>query len=425
MSKKKLLIISYYWPPSGGSGVQRWVYFAKYLKRLGFEPIVLTVDPEKASYPSLDETLLKEVADITVHRTTSFEPLQWYSRFVTGKKNVGIPFGEVNTKKQGLFKKTAAFVRGNFILPDARKYWKKYALPKAKELIQQENIELIITTGPPHSTHLIGLALKSATQLPWIADFRDPWTEIFYNKDLFRTKYAERKDLMWETKVLNAADKVLAISPGTAELLAAKMTQPSNIHCLLNGFDHEQFDPILSKTNERFTISYVGYLGKHHRTQTFNRLLAQLDFPVTLHLAGNMDEEILAYWKGLSHVNVLAEGQVDHDRALAIIQQADLLYISIPFSTYSKGNIPGKLLEYLATKRPILLEGETDSDAAQLLSKFPHALTIEDDTTLDTFQKFVVNVKEKSFPPIEDEKIQQYSRAELTHQLTEIIMELL
>jgi len=172
--------MTYYWPPSGGSGVQRWMYFAKYLKQQGWIPFVITVDEKNASYPVLDQSLLTEVDNIHVIKTKTVEPLKWYSLLFTGSKKGGIPQGEV--QKSGLLRKFATYIRGNFFIPDARKGWNSYAVREAVKLVKKENIKTVITTGPPHSTHLIGLKLKSLSEIKWFADFRDPWTDIFYNK---------------------------------------------------------------------------------------------------------------------------------------------------------------------------------------------------------------------------------------------------
>ena len=175
--------MTYYWPPSGGSGVQRWMYFAKHLKQQGWIPFVITVDEKYASYRVLDKSLLTQVDDIHVTKTKTIELLRWYSLFFTGSKKRGIPQGEV--KKNGFLSRFAAFIRGNFFIPDARKGWNTYAEKGSIKLIKKENINIIITTGPPHSTHLIGSRLKSSLGIKWFADFRDPWTNVFYNKDLY------------------------------------------------------------------------------------------------------------------------------------------------------------------------------------------------------------------------------------------------
>ena len=212
-NSKKVLILTYYWPPSGGSGVQRWMYFAKYLKQLGWEPYIITVDETQASYPVLDNELLEEVRDIRVIKTHTKEPLKAYSRLLTGSPNKGIPQGQVS--KKGFLAKVAAFVRGNFFIPDARKGWNVFAKKEAKKLLQNEGIQKVITTGPPHSTHLIGLELKAAFGIQWWADFRDPWTHIFYNKDLYRSIWAKKKDANWEQKVLQTADGIMTTVGGS------------------------------------------------------------------------------------------------------------------------------------------------------------------------------------------------------------------
>ena len=187
------MILSYYWPPSGGSGVQRWMYFAKYLKHLGWEPIVITVEEKQASYPQLDQSLLKEIEGIRVIKTATREPLRLYSRLTSGNTAKGIPQAEVNTKS--IFGKLAAYIRGNYFIPDARKGWVPFAVKAAQKLLQQENIEHLITTGPPHSTHLVGLQLIDLFQLNWWVDFRDPWTDVFYKNKCAKVKVVKLKTL--------------------------------------------------------------------------------------------------------------------------------------------------------------------------------------------------------------------------------------
>ncbi|MEK9782555.1 MAG: glycosyl transferase family 1, partial [Flavobacteriales bacterium] len=206
----KILLLTYYWPPSGGSGVQRWMYFAKHLKAMGWEPIVITVAPNVAAYPVWDASLAQEVENITVIRTASREPLRWYQRW-TGGSTV-LPQGAVPRKH--LLQKLAAFVRGNFFLPDARKGWVPFAIQAAEQQLAQHSIGHLITTGPPHSTHLVGLAIKKKHSLQWWADFRDPWSTVFYNSDFYRLSYAQKKDARLEREVLQKADGILTTVAG-------------------------------------------------------------------------------------------------------------------------------------------------------------------------------------------------------------------
>lgn len=423
---KKILIISYYWPPSGGSGVQRWVYFSKYLKELGeFEPIVLTVDPKYATYPTLDKSLIEEVKDVHVVRTKTIEPFEVYKK-VSGKKSTKeVPFGHVQTKSTA--QKAMAFLRGNFFIPDARKYWKKYAFKAAKQIIQEEKIEQLITTGPPHSTHLAGLKIKRlfGHEIEWIVDFRDPWTEIFYNKDLYRTRWAEKKDLHLESKTLNTADKLIAISSFTAKLMKKKLRNDIPVHIIPNGY--EPFDhSILNSENETFTLSYVGYLGPHHRTELLTngikKFVQSSKEKVTLHLAGNIDDQIIEKWRAIDGLKVIHEGFVSHSEAQKIISSSDLILISIPYSDYSLGNIPGKVFECLSTCNPIALIGEEKSDAAKMINLADNTGVFEDDQT-DDFVEFLKKVKNGEVKKLQNSsKIENYTRLSLTKKLMKEVL---
>ena len=200
MHIKKVLIITYYWPPSGGAGVQRWLKFVKYLPEFNIHPYVLSVDPQYASFPVLDESLEKEVPEsVQVFKTKSREPFSFYKK-ITGESE--IPYaGFVNQGNPGLLNKIARVIRGNLFIPDARVGWNKFALKKAIEIIQKYEIDTLITTSPPHSTQLIGLKLKNKTGVNWIADLRDPWTDIYYYKQMYHTIWAKKLDEKYEKKV--------------------------------------------------------------------------------------------------------------------------------------------------------------------------------------------------------------------------------
>jgi hypothetical protein len=424
--KRKILIITYYWPPSGGSGVQRWVYFSKYLNQMDFEPIILTVDEKYASYPYLDDSLMEEVKQLTCYKTKSFEPLQIYSKLASGNKTKAIPYGDVETKNQGAFKKVAAFIRGNLILPDARKYWKRYALPKAKEIIREHKIESIITTGPPHSTHLIGLALKKTLGVKWLADFRDPWTEIFYNKDLFKTKLATKKDLKMEVDVLSHADLLTAVSPNSKKLIDKKIQDKSKSYCFYNGFEHTVFDKIKEKPHDfDLLFSYVGYIGKHHQHEVITEGLKDMtsqhtDKKIGFHLAGNVDEGLIATWRQIKGLTLIVEGVVSHERAVEISCNSSVVIVNIPNSSYALGNIPGKLLECLATELPLLLIAKKESDAASLINDFENTITIEND--IKAFSDFSEKVMLKVIG--KDHKrpaIMKYSRQSIARDINDLL----
>jgi hypothetical protein len=216
----KILYITYYWPPAGGPGVQRAVKFAKFLPQFGITPVILTVDEKLGSYPLKDQSLLKDISpDLRISKTSTFEPLSLYSRLL--KKEV--PYsGFANESNPSITQKISRFIRGNLFIPDARRGWNKYAIQEASRLIKEEGIQTILTSSPPHSTQLIGLHLKELFGIPWIADLRDPWTDIYYYSLMLHTPFAKYLDKRYERKVLEKADAILVTNHDTKNLFAGK-----------------------------------------------------------------------------------------------------------------------------------------------------------------------------------------------------------
>jgi len=263
------LIITYYWPPSGGAGVQRWLKFSKYLPEFGCTPVILTVDENLASYAQLDHSLVEEInPDLKVHKTKTFEPYNLYRKLSKKKE---IPYGGFsNQKKVTLFEKFSRLVRGNLFVPDPRRGWNKYALRKALELIKAENIESVITSGPPHSTHLIGQKIKEQTGIRWIADFRDPWSDIYYYKELYHTLPARLYDSSLEKMVLSGADKIITVSEEVKKLLLRKIPgSEEKIAVIPNGYDESDFENVALIKNEFFTITYTGTISMSYRIEQF------------------------------------------------------------------------------------------------------------------------------------------------------------
>ena len=211
---KKVLIVTYYFPPAGGPGVQRWLKFVKYLPDFQFEPIVYV--PQNPTYPIVDEGLLAEVSDqLTLLKQPIWEPYGMASLFSKNKIN-NISAGIIpSNKKQSFIEKIALFVRGNLFIPDARMFWVNPSVKFLREYCQSNQIDTIITTGPPHSLHLIGLALQQQLSIKWVADFRDPWTTIGYHKALKLLPWAQRKHKRLEQQVLQAADAIIVTSATT------------------------------------------------------------------------------------------------------------------------------------------------------------------------------------------------------------------
>ena len=252
---KKVLIITYYWPPAGGSGVQRWLKFVKYLPEFGVEPYILTVKPEKASYPVLDESLLQDVPeDLNIFYSNIIDANNIYAA-IFGKK---VPYGSISkNEKKSFVGKLSSFIRANVFVPDSRMLWHLHAKPKALEIINQFDIDTVVTTGPPQSTHFVGLKLKKALpDLKWVVDFRDPWTKSFINDFLDRTKRTIKKDQQNEQKVLQLADEIILVSKGMKDDFSIPL---KNFHTIYNGYDENDFINVhQNKNNAKFSINYVG-----------------------------------------------------------------------------------------------------------------------------------------------------------------------
>ena len=417
------MIFTYYWPPSGGSGVQRWTFFAKYLMALGWEPIVITVDEKQAAYPVLDSGLLKEIRNIEVVRTDTKEPLRIYSRILTGSSKKGIPQGSV--PKRGWFSKTAAFIRGNFFIPDARKGWNPYALAVAKKYIQQEGIQKIITTGPPHSTHLLGLQLKTQFGIQWWADFRDPWTEVFYNKDLFRSAKTQQKDRQLEQQVLQTADGVLTTLGGAFHEQLKRKAPQQRFVALPNGYEAELMAATPGeRPKEVFHVVYTGLLTEN---QSYTPVLKALDkiaeqLPVRLSLAGNIGQEIITDIRS-KHPNIalVFHGYVSHGAAIQLMKSAHLL-LNFIFENADTQMISGKLLEYMATGVPLLSIGNPSSAAGKFVDQGSAAKMLEARDTKGIFDFIQQAATQRtnlhnSFP-----QLAHWSREALTKRLVEEVL---
>jgi len=430
---KKVLIITYYWPPSGGSGVQRWMYFSMYLANFGYTPIVLTVSEKKASFKNLDSSFAEKTKEIETYKTSTFEPLKLYSLLTTGNVKKGIPQGNVKSNKKSIFKKVFAFIRGNFFIPDARVGWNSYALKKARKIIESENIELIITTGPPHSTHLIGLQLKKEYPIKWLADFRDPWSEIYYNKDMMRTNWAIKKDRSLEKKVLERADRILTVGFKLKELLQKKIkTRQDKFHHIYNGYDSFLLEQVREETHTHFEITFIGLLTQNQPYTCFIEAIKRFliktpDANIQLCLAGNVQDEILNTIKQeLSSVKIDYKGYIPHQESLRLMKRSQLLINILADMKDSEILISGKQMEYIATGKPILCIGNTKGESAIILNDIFNARVFEKEQIekVSQFISFVYekwDTKEPYLNEVENESIKNKSRFETSRQLAQYL----
>ena len=371
---KRVLIISYYWPPAGGAGVQRWLKMVKYLNESSIEPIVLTVDEKFASYIQTDTSLLNDVPKgLRVVKTKSIEPISWYSKIV-GKGNVPTAgFSNVDNTKNS--QRLINFIRSNFFVPDPRRGWNFFAFKEAKKLINELKIDVVITTSPPHSSQLIGLKLKRELGIKWITDLRDPWTDIYYYKILGHTYLSSLIDRHYERKVIENCDLLITVSESLKDLFIAKSNavKEDKVFVVPNGFDHEDLEGIVKKENKnRFVITYTGTMSDDYEPEVFFDVLKTLkekdNLPVKLQIVGAISKRILNYIKR-SDIDFEFISTVPHDKVLYYQKNADLLLLVIPNVENSKGILTGKIFEYLGSLNPIFCLGEKDGDAASLISK--------------------------------------------------------
>ncbi|MEM9918807.1 MAG: glycosyltransferase family 4 protein [Bacteroidota bacterium] len=382
MHKKKVLIITYYWPPSGGAGVQRWVKMVKYFSRFELEAHVLTVREDQASYLQWDESLTHDVPPETqVYKTDSFEPINYYAKLV-GKKNVPTAgFSNVDNAKWS--QKLVNALRSNLFIPDPRKGWNKYAYRKAVSILRKESIDTVITTSPPHSTQLIGLKLQQKLGIQWIADMRDPWTDIYYYDLLGHTYLSNKINHGLEKKVLLKADHILTVSKPLKELFAAK--DPSiaaeKIHIVPNGYDPADFEGLQKEKTQGFTIAYTGTMADNYKPSAFLNALSELveeqtHFDIRLQFIGRISDRIKQEITALG-LEAAFIPTVSHSKINQYQKNADLLLLVIPDVENSEGILTGKLFEYLASGNPIICIGPEQGDAAAILQQCEIGETFE------------------------------------------------
>lgn len=426
---KKVLIVTYYWIPSGGAGVQRWVKFTKYLRDFGWEPIIYT--PENPEYPSIDHSFEKDIpSDITVLKTPIWEPYNVY-RNLTGKKNEAINAGFISeNKKQGWKDKLSIWIRGNFLIPDPRRFWIKPSVHYLKDYIQKNPVDAVITTGPPHSMHLIGLGLKKNFPiLPWVADFRDPWTNIDFYKDLNLTWAADKIHHWFEKKIVQTADQVVVVSAGMKQ--EYDLLSPNKLDVISNGYDEIDDRKLSVQLDEKFTISHIGTLNAARNPQTLWKVLSEIcteniDFKsdLQIQLVGKVDFSVLEDVRnsGLQD-QLLKIDYLSHSEAIAKQQSSQVLLLLINNSGNAKGILTGKFYEYLAAKRPILGVGPTDGDAAEVLRETGGGVMIDfqnEKTTKQLVLDYYKLYKSNSLT-VQTESVEKYSRRSLTGQLTTLL----
>jgi len=431
---KKILIITYYWPPCGGPGVQRMLKFARYLPEFGYLPYVVTVDEKKASYPITDYSLLKDVPEsVQVYRTDTSEPFGLYSK-ITNKKEIPHS-GFANEDKPGFVQKASRFIRGNLFLPDARKGWNKFALKQARELLATEKFDGFITSSPPHSTQLLGLKIKKETGLPWIADLRDPWTDIYYYKDMMHLPIAKKIDAAYEKTVLENADEILVVSDAIKNIFLSKSSKlaEEKFHIIPNGYDDADFSVSNKTLSDKFIITYTGTLAANYGVENFIQAASDIingdnDSPLRLRFVGELADTIKESIKdkGLSE-KVEYIQYVPHKKAVECLIDSTALLLAIPNIENNEGILTGKLFEYLASRKPIICIGPEKGDAAKIINECEAGMTFnyQEKSKLKQYLQSLIN-KWKQDHDIDrkNENHIKYSRKKQAEELSRIISKL-
>ncbi|NRS88153.1 galactitol-specific phosphotransferase system IIB component [Flavobacterium sp. 7E] len=423
---KKILIITYYWPPAGGPGVQRWLKFVKYLPDFNFQPIVYI--PENPTYPIIDNDLLNQVSEkAIVLKHKIFEPYQLAS-FFSKNKTKKISSGIIpNQKKQSFLDKVFLWIRGNLFIPDARIFWVKPSVVYLEKYIVDNNIDTIITSGPPHSLHLIGLKLKQKTGVKWFADFRDPWTTIGYHKSLRLSKYAAKKHKQLEKQVMNTADEIIVTSKTTKTEFQAITTKPITV--ITNGYDVE---PVISKAlDTKFSLAHIGsFLSDRNPIilwESIQELLAEIPTfkdDLQIKLIGAISQEVLTTIAQFGLNNYLNNlGYVSHSEAIEHQKKSQVLLLIEIDSRDTKSIIPGKLFEYMVSNRPIVAIGPKDSDFSEIITQTNTGVFFEY-TEKEKLKKVILeyyNLFLEGKLRSNGVGLQQYSRKNLTKELVKLL----
>jgi hypothetical protein len=426
---KKLLIITYYWPPAGGSAVYRWLKFTKYLREFGWEPVVYTV--ENGEYAELDPENAKDIPQgITILKQPIWEPYDLYKKFIGQKKTEKVNVGFLTEKKKpGLAEAVSVWIRGNFFIPDARRFWVKPSVNYLSSWLKENPVDAIVSSGPPHSMHLIAMALKKRFNLPWVADFRDPWTKIDFYNELHLTWVADRKHHRLEKKVVTTADSIVTVGNEMRkefEALGAKKAVT-----ITNGFDTADRIDGDVEMDKKFTLAHFGTVNKARNPELLWQVLAELviennEFASDLELkfVGRLDNsarEAIDKYNLSQYLNKI--DFLPHKEVLLKQRQSQVLLLLINQTHNAGGILTGKFFEYLAAERPILAIGPTKGDVADILtsSNAGQIVDFEDKSglkacILDYYSKY-----KTSRLMVNPAGINSYSRYELTRKLTAVL----
>lgn len=429
---KKVLIITYYWIPSGGAGVQRWVKFVKYLRDFGWEPVIYT--PENPEYPSVDESFKKDIPkDIEIIKTPIWEPYNVY-RNLFGKRGQTINAGFISESgKSGWKEKLSITIRGNFLIPDPRKFWIKPSVRFLSKYLRENPVDAVITTGPPHSMHMIALGLKKHfPDLAWIADFRDPWTNIDFYKELNLNYFSDKIHHRMEKMVVRTADSVTVVSQGMYDEFMGM--QPKAISLIPNGYDEDDVSGIRVEPDKKFTFSHIGTLNAARNPEVLWKALShlctqnvQFREDLRIQLVGKVDFSVFeSIQKYKLTDNLIRVDYLPHAEAIRKQQSSQLLMLLINNTPNAKGILTGKFFEYLASGRPVIGVGPTEGDAAAILKETGAGVMIDYQEVKKAEEQLLVyyQLYKNNQLSLDVKSVENYSRRNLTGRMAGLLNQL-
>ncbi len=427
MSKplKKVIIITYYWPPSGGSGVQRFLYFTKYLREFGWEPIIFTV--ENGAYSIYDEKLVSEIPkDIEVIKRKAWEPNQLFKAFTGRKKTASIDSSIFKDKKKSILNNLAIWIRGNFFIPDARMFWIKPSVKTLNKYLESNTVDAIISTSPPQSTHLIAKNVSSKNNIPWLADFRDPWTDIGYFNDLKLGKRAKKKHLKLEKAVMTTANSLVTVSKVWQKDF--EKIREKAVDYIPNGYEPQQTESNVVPNENLFTWSYVGVLTDDREPtilweeieklyQSNSEFASKFNLRFVGNISPNIQKNIKKYEFGKQ---VTFKGNIPKNELHDVFASSNvLLLIGIP---NVRGVLPGKVFEYLNSKKIIFNISEENSEAEYFLTKVKGGLSSSfTNRELTTRHLERLWIKYKNKENVNAIDLEKYSRKNITKELALVL----
>lgn len=425
---KRVLIITYYWPPSGGSGVQRWLKMSKYLPENGWQPVIYTA--EDAEYPVEDQSLMNDVApEAEVIRRPIVEPYTFYKKFLGIKKGEKVKAGFINdgAKKTGWKENLSVWLRGNLFIPDARCWWIRPSVRFLKRYLKEHPVDAIISTGPPHSMHLIAKELHKKFNIPWVADFRDPWTDIDFYKDLKLTRRSDRKHHRLERQVLSEATRVVTVGWDCAKGL--ENHGANNVAVITNGYDFFDISNENYQKTSILTMSHIGIIGANRNPEMFWEAISELDIPMKIRLIGQIDNSVIESIKRHNIENyVEIIPYIPHNQVIEEQQKSDVLLLFVNNTPNAKGILTGKLFEYIASGRPILSIGPENGDSARILNETQSGVTVDfndKEKMKSVIRDFVKKYNDNQLITQHNETFEKYSRRNLTKDFVKLLNETL